>query len=267
MVRAPFDSSKSKEANVSTVFSDDVEGLALGAVTVGQWDEITGAPTVVNTRSQTGAKSIEFNGSNGIQTLAQTFVTPATTRYMRRAVWFGGKPATGFSLTLMRVRTAGNVSVAEVRRNAAGQLVLVNASTVLQTSTAVIPDNAFVGIALGIDSSVISARYYANAGNDTVTEQLTGAYTGGEFAKVIDGVGNAANNAYLLGMDSWIDDDADWPSVLLPPPPINTGLKEFALINGVYRELTTYLLIGTPATLPARFGEAQFGVSEFGRLV
>jgi hypothetical protein len=234
---------------MAVVFREDVEGLALGVVpATAQWDEVTGTPTVVNTQARSGTKSVEFNGNLGVQTLSQLFATSQTTRYLRRSFLVTGRPTTGNTLTLMRLRDAANASAAEVRLNATGNLVLRNGAAAVTggTSTTVVPLNAWFGLTWGITGTTQSLRYYADPATDTATETLAPAtsYSGTAFTRVVDGCGNAANNAYFIYTDEWLDDDTTWPTVQAAAPAPDTGLKILALRGGTYTALTDYRAVG-----------------------
>ncbi len=234
---------------MTIVFREDCEGLALGAVPVtAQWDEVTGTPSVVTTRARSGAKSVEFNGSNGLQTLSQLFGGGATKRYMRRSWWVNGRPTAGNFLTLQRLRDAAAATLAEVRQNTTGNLILRDGVTTVATSTSVVPLSTWWAATWAIDGTTQTLRYYTNPASDTAAETITGAYSGGTFSRVVDGCGNALNNLYLIGGDDWLDDDTTWPTVVAPPPSADTGLKKFALRGGVYVPLTTYSLGSSPVT-------------------
>lgn len=180
--------------------------------------------------------SARFRNPNGtVATAEQALSAPVTTRYFARVVRLGTFTSGSYT-TLLRLRN-GATTLAEVRYNSSGQLILRDGSTVRATHAVAL--NQIIRFELDVTGSTMALRSYTNPNSSVATTASNGlAYTGGAFDRVVDGVGVAAGwtTAHLLYA---ADGDTDNPSIGdVGGTALPDGVHQFAVIAGTATLLT-----------------------------
>lgn len=167
-----------------------------------------------------GSFAAKIDGpSSSIVTLDQTGLS-FNKRYMRRYWKIPVAPGGTDIVTLTRLRDAANATVAELRLNAAGNIVIRNTGGVtVATSAQVYGTNAAFRVVWLIDgpNATQQCKIFsgANFNGTSPDETLNGAWTSTTVTTIKDGIGSGFVAGYTVYLDGAADDDAQDPGIFV----------------------------------------------------
>lgn len=233
---------------MATVFDEDHEGGVDGALVTTSntsYTSIQGEPTF--TASEAIGGTLGMRCSAPIAPCGGTVDFTATTKRAFRVYYTLKDWPTGSEiLPLMRVRVGGSTTVADLRVNTAGQIVLRNGTGIQDTSsTSATVDDPF-GVDLFINGSSMQCRLYMTPGSGTLTETLSGTPTAGSFSRFVVGALDVGYSGTVI-VDDVKHDDSGFVGPATAAA-ASAGLKKYAVRGGALVELTAYR-VGPSGTL------------------
>ncbi len=216
-------------------FNESFEGGSNGATLTTSnttFNAITSTPVFDNTQFVAGSQSAKLVATGSTISVREIMGSTTTSRYIRCYFRFTAWAAAGNVVAIYRVRDSSGTTKAQIAMGSGGQLQVRDTGNVtVATSSTIMPLNQWVRLEWFIDGTTTNTQtfriYTGNLLNSpvTVTEQLSGAYTGGSFDRVEEGVSSTLYNGTM-----WLDEAQDrvssWPGPATganQPPIVNAG--------------------------------------------